>query len=59
MEPFCVLLEQLGMTSGWAVKDFFAVCAWEFADFYEEYFVLVLVRDNMGGVFFFLQIVVL
>lgn len=34
MEPFCVLLEQVGMTSGWAVKDFSAACAWDLADFY-------------------------
>lgn len=33
MEPFCVLLEQVGVTSGWAMKDFSAVCAWDIANF--------------------------
>lgn len=34
MEPFCVLLKQVGMTSGWAVQDFSGVCTWDLADFY-------------------------
>lgn len=37
------LLEQVGMTSLWAVKDFSGVCAWDLADFYGQCFALVLV----------------
>lgn len=33
MEPFFVLLKQVGMTSGWTVKDFPEICAWDLADF--------------------------